>query len=97
MTIREWICKNEARMAAERLTKLETIGAPKVMLEGIRKEITELESGKLKIGGDKALLDVEFGSFEQKKGKGGKVYVQINGNVNYFPVAQFGRYIAVAQ
>lgn len=97
MTIREWICGNEARMAEERLSKLETIGAPQVMLDGTRKAAEALRNGELDIGGNASLLDVEFENFTQKKGSGGKPYITINGRINYFPQARYGRYIALAK
>ena len=96
MTIREWICKNEARMFEQRLESLEAMNAPKVMIEAQRKAVDELKAGKIEVGGEKNLLDVEFESFIQKKGNGGKTYLTINGKINYFPQAQYGRYIKTA-
>ena len=96
MTIREWICQNEARMFEYRLERLEAMNAPKVMIEAQRKAVDELKAGKIEVGGEKNLLDVEFESFIQKKGNGGKAYLTINGKINYFPQAQYGRYIKTA-
>lgn len=95
MTIRESICKNEARMMKERLEKLTKLGAPKIILENLPKAIAELEAGVLTgVGGDKCLLDVEVKSVESRTGRGGKFYVVYNGNINYFPNARYGRFIS---
>lgn len=94
MTIREWICKNEARMTAERADKLESLGAPKIMIEGTRDKAEALKNGILKCGGDTELLNAEMESFEVRKGRGGKTYISLNdGNINYFPETKYGRFI----
>jgi len=96
MTIREWICKNEARMTAERADKLEALKAPQIMIEATRKMAEALKAGILKCGGDAELLDIEMESFEVRKGRGGKAYISLNGNINYFPEAKYGRFITMA-
>ena len=96
MTIREKIIANEITAQTDRLTKLSEMGAPAVMITGTEKIIADLKSGNIKVGGDTELLDQEYVSGESKKGNGGKVYIQINGNINYFPNARYGRYIKAA-
>lgn len=96
MTIREKIITNEIAAQSERLTKLSEMGAPAVMITGTEKIIADLKSGNLKVGGDVELLDQEYVSGEPKKGNGGKTYIQINGNINYFPNTRYGRYIKMA-
>ena len=94
MKIGTWIIKGAAKAAHERLAKLEEIGAPKIMIEGQQKYVEDLDNGILKIGGEESLLDEKFISAEQKKGRGGKVYYEINGEINFFPNAKYGMYIA---
>lgn len=97
MNIKEWICKNEAMIQAERLAKLTEAEAPEIIIDSIKQEIARLEAGILKISGNADLLAVEFESVTQKKGRGGKPYLHINGKINYFPYAKYGRYIANAE
>ena len=94
MTIKDKIIEAELKGIRERLNNLIRIEAPDIMVESIEKEIERLEQGTLKIGGDKSLLDQEYTSCECKVGNGGKNYVQFNNNINYFPNAKYGRYIA---
>ncbi|MBQ4447448.1 MAG: hypothetical protein II897_04055 [Clostridia bacterium] len=96
MTIREWLIENEARIQSERLSKLVEIGAPAVMLNAQRKLVEELDNGIVEVGGETALLETEIETYEWKTGKGGKPYAHINGSVNFFPRAKYGRYIARA-
>lgn len=93
MTIREWICKNESRMMNERADKLEAMRAPEIMIVNCRKLAEELKAGIMKCGGDTELLDIEMEKFEVRKGKGGKPYINLNGFINYFPEARYGRFI----
>lgn len=93
ITVREYILDGLLRGAKDRLEKLAQFSAPKVMIDGQRKLIEKLESGDLSISGDKDVLDDIFVSREFRKGRGGKTYIVINGNINYFPAAQYGPYI----
>ena len=93
-TIKEHIIQAELKGLRERVNKLIQAEAPDIIIESIEREIQKLEQGILKIGGDKSLLDREFISCEIKTGNGGKKYVQFNNNINYFPNAKYGRYIA---
>lgn len=93
MTIREYILNGAIASAEERLEKLIEMGSPDIMLESIRNNIDNMKAGELKIGGDTELLDEEFVDREFKTGKGGKHYIQINGNINFFPNAKYGMYI----
>ena len=93
-TIRTYICECEAKMQKERLEKLIEMSAPEIMITRTKEIIVELETENIKVGGDKELLDVEFINREVKKGRGGKTYISLNnGTINYFPNAQYGRYI----
>lgn len=96
MTIREKIIENEITATAQRLEALENMGAPAVVIEGTKKNLDALKAGIIKVGGDNKLLDEEYINGEVKKGNGGKQYVHINGCINYFPNAQYGRFIATA-
>jgi len=93
MTIREKIIENEITMLKERVEALKCMNMPACMFEGAADEIEKLEAGILAIGGDTSLLDAEYVSGEVKRGRGGKQYVQINGCINFFPKAKYGRYI----
>lgn len=93
-TIKEHIIQAELKGLRERVNKLIQAEAPDIMIDMTKEEIKNLEQGILKIGGDKSLLDREFISCENKVGNSGKRYVQFNNNINYFPNAKYGRYIA---
>lgn len=92
-TVGESILKAVTANAEERLSKLEEIGAPEVVIEGQRKAVENLRNGALKISGEKELLDVAVESKEVRKGNGGKMYVVFNGNINFFPNARYGMFI----
>lgn len=89
----DFILRNEYRMAQERLEKLIQMEAPKIMIQGQQKLVEELSTGKIKIGGDQDLLQNTFETFEIKKGKGGKSYIQFDNGIKYFPNAKYGRFI----
>ena len=89
----DFILRNEYRMAQERLEKLIQINAPKVMIQGQQKLVEELSAGKIKIGGEQDLLQCTFATFEIKKGNGGKLYIQFDNGIKYFPNAKYGRFI----
>lgn len=93
MRVKEFLLKNELKKSIERLRKLEEMKAPKVMIEAQEKAIMLLKEGTFLIGGDKELLDTEFESFEVKRGNGGKVYIEFDTGVKYFPQARYGRFI----
>lgn len=87
------IVRNELRAAQERLEKLMQIKAPEVMIQGQKRIVEELSAGKIKVGGDQELLQCTFETFETKKGRGGKVYVQFDNGIRYFPNTKYGRFI----
>ena len=94
MTIREHILENTRQNVESRLQKLEEMQAPEVLISSVKSQLTELENGQIEIGGDAELLQEDYVSVELKKGSGGKVYFEYNGNINYFPKAKYGRFIA---
>ena len=97
-TIGEMILKNELSGAKVRLVKLQEMGAPKGIVAKVAEMVAEMELGSIKIGGDKGLLEIEVETFEQKKGRGGKPFVSFNGGaINYFPQAQYGRFISAGK
>ena len=93
MTIKEWICQKEAESSEKRLEQLIQIGAPQIMIDCQRKAVQELHDGILKVGGASEKLEIEVKTAEIRKGRGGKPYIIFNGSINYFPVAQYGRFI----
>lgn len=93
MTVRQYIINGLIEAGKERITSLEKLGAPSVMVDGQRKYVEKLQKGILEVGGDKDALDDKFVNAEKKKGKGGKSYYVINGNINFFPAAKYGMYI----
>lgn len=97
MTVKEWIVKWTLKQTKERHNKLKEMGAPKVMVDGIEKQINSLEKGTIKIGGDSDALMDEFHDVERKTGKGGQTYFVFNGNVYFFPQAQYGMFIKRAR
>lgn len=96
MTIREELLRVSIEATIKRKQQLESIGAPKIVIESCQHQIDTMKSGDFEIGGDTNVLDEEFLSAEAKKGRGGKIYYVINGNINYFPNAKYGRYIRKA-
>lgn len=89
----DFIVRNEYRQAQERLEKLIQMNVPKVMIQGQQKIVAELSEGKIKVGGDQELLNNTFETFEVKKGNGGKIYIQFDNGIKYFPNAKYGRFI----
>ena len=89
----DFILRNEYRQAQERLEKLIQMNAPQVIIQGQQKLVEELSTGKIKIGGDQDLLQCTFETFEIKKGRGGKLYIQFDNGIKYFPNAKYGRFI----
>lgn len=94
MTIKEYIIENTISWMKERKCKLVEFGAPSVLISAINTELDKLQSGELTCSGEKELLDEEFISDEVRKGRGGIPYHVFNGNINYFPKAKYGRFIA---
>ena len=97
MTIKEFIIDREMVVYEGRLNSLLELGAPDIMIESQRKAVAALQSGDFKIGGDPYLLDYEFSEWKVYKGRGGKMYVQFDEKINYFPTAKYGRYIKEAK
>ena len=93
MTIKDFIVEKETKMMKERLEQLEKFGAPAIIIEKTKENIKKLENGELKVGGDKSLLESEFIQCAVKKGRGGKVYLEFDNVIKYFPEAKYGRYI----
>ncbi len=93
-TVREFVQQvllDIANFTRQRFLK---IGNPGPMVSNIEKEIADLESGNLpKIGGDTEVLDNAYISHESKIGRGGNTYYVINGNINFYPNAQYGPFI----
>ena len=96
MTIREYILSGALAAARDRLERLSQISAPAVLISSQQKAVSDLEAGNLKISGDLDTLEDEFLDRVFKTGRGGKQYIQINGNVNFFPNAKYGPYISRA-
>ena len=95
MTIKEFICEKESLAFEDRLVKLVNMNAPQCIIDSQRKAVEDLKNGILKVGGDVESLSTEVKSVEQRKGRGGKIYVCFNGSINYFPQAKYGRFISV--
>jgi hypothetical protein len=93
MTIKDFIIEKETKMVKERLEQLEKFGAPTIIIEKTKEVLEQLENGELKVGGDKSLLESEFIQCVVKKGRGGKVYLEFDNVIKYFPEAKYGRYI----
>ena len=90
MTIGEHISDRTYQVARDRLEKLKEIGAPSIVIDQQQNYVDNFE---LKISGDIEVLDKELISIVQKKGRGGKNYYIINGDINFFPNAKYGMYI----
>lgn len=94
MTIEEYIINATLESVETRRDKLIALQAPAILIKSIDEELGRLRDGELKCGGDVELLQEEFVSVEQKKGKGGIPYFTFNGDINYFPKAKYGRFVA---
>jgi len=93
MTIKDFIIEKETKMMQERLEQLEKFKAPAIVIEKLKKDIEKLKNGELKVSGDESLLEYEFFQYEVKKGRGGKIYIEFDNVIKYFPEAKYGRYI----
>ena len=49
MTIREWVAKWLLEVTEERLVALQKMNAPKVMIDGVGKQVEQLKNGKVKV------------------------------------------------
>jgi len=96
MTIKEYLIGCELKAAEYRLSELKDMGAPVVMITGQEKCVEDMKAGIFKVSGDTELLEEEYVEREVKKGRSGKPYLTINGHINYFPKAKYGRYITEA-
>ena len=94
MTIKEFIIGNTAEDVRMRMEKLKEMGAPAILIRSCEEELDRLNKGDLRCSGDTFLLEEEFESHELRKGRGGIPYHVFNGNINYFPKAKYGRFVA---
>ena len=94
MTIKEYIIEGTKTALEERRDKLVAMQAPDILITSIGDELINLYKGELKCSGEIELLDEEMNNVEQRKGKGGIPYYVFNGNINYFPKAKYGRFVA---
>lgn len=94
MTIKEYIIDGAKVSLKNRRDRLAELGAPAIMITSINEELERLANNELRCSGDKALLEEEYVSVEQKKGRGGIPYFVFNENINYFPHAKYGRFVA---
>lgn len=94
MTIEEYIINATIESVETRRDKLIAMQAPAVLIMMLNEELGRLRAGELRCGGDVELLQKEFVSVEQKKGRGGIPYFVFNGDINYFPKAKYGRFVA---
>lgn len=94
-TIKEKIIQMEISNLSQRLSKMQQIGAPKILLETIPKQIDELKKGNIKIADKEQLLDMTYKNHKVLTGRGGKVYIQFNDSINYFPEGRYGKFITL--
>lgn len=94
MTIKEHILKQTKEYVEWRKNKLIDMGAPDILIKNCDEEMERLNNGDLRCSGEVELLDNELVSHEVKQGRGGKLYHVFNGNINYFPKAKYGRFVA---
>ena len=94
MTILDYIIDHTAVALEERKQKLIDMDAPDVLIINVVDELIRLYQGELICFGDTDLLDEEFKTVIKKKGRGGIAYFTCNGNINYFPRAKYGRFVA---
>lgn len=94
MTIKDYIIDGTITALMDRENRMKELGAPAIIITTIGEEIDRLMKKELRCGGEKELLDEEMVSVEKKKGRGGIPYYVFNGDINYFPKAKYGRFIA---
>ena len=92
--IRDIIIRGELGEAKHRLSKLEAMKAPAPVINALRSQVAALEAGEIKVGGDATLLDAVTTSVEMKKGRGGKVFIEFDNGIRYFPKAKYGKFIS---
>lgn len=93
MTIEEFIIQKEIKHLQSRLDKLLKAGISIKTADIMVAKIESIKKHGLKINGGKQLLSEEYVNHELRKGSGGKQYYQINGTINYYPEARWGKYI----
>lgn len=94
MTISDYIIEHTAASLEERKERLIKMDAPDILIVNVVDELIRLYQGELICFGDTELLEEEFKTVVQKKGKGGIPYYTFNGDINYFPKAKYGRFVA---
>lgn len=92
-TVRDFLMMWLDDTLSDRLAYLERSGAPDSLIEKTDAELQEVRDGDLKVGGDADILDEPFEGFASKKGYSGNEYLQINGNINFYPNARYGYFI----
>lgn len=93
MTIRQHVIEWELGAYTKRLEKLIEFGAPQVVIEAQRALISDLEAGTLVMRDKEGLLDLVAEITAVRTGRGGKVYLEFDNGVRYFPTAKYGRFI----
>ena len=92
-TVRDFLMMWLDDILSDRLAYLERSGAPDSMIEKTDAELQVVRDGDMEVGGDMDVLDEPFKGFVSKKGYSGNEYLQINGNINFYPNARYGYFI----
>ena len=93
MKILSIILEKELIATKDRLEKMIQMGAPEVIITSLKIQVADMENGEINIGGDTELLSLNADSYEAKRGRGGKCYIEFDNGVRYFPNAKYGRFI----
>ena len=96
MKIIDKIIGMEIKNSEDRLNKLKEVGGVPTILEALAKNIEELKKGRIKISDKKELGSQEYIDHKVLKGSGGKIFIQFNGYINYFPQGKFGPFLTKA-
>ena len=93
-TIKEYIQENEIRHLEITLEKCEELNAPAIITRGSEDALRRWKEMDIRISGEPELMNEKLVDWEVKKGRGGKVFLSINGGtILYFPYARFGAFI----
>lgn len=93
MTIKDFIIEGTTSALIDRWKRLKDMDAPAILIQCCEEELTRLANHELRCDGKVELLNEEYLSHVEKKGRGGITYYVFNGNINYFPHAKYGRFV----
>jgi len=95
-TVKDIIIAAELNASSDRVKKLKSIDAPKIMITNLEKKINNLKKGLFKAKGLEDLGSFKVNKHNVRKGRGGKQFFEFDtkeGIVYYFPLGQYGPFL----